>query len=131
MKTFTKESTEERARTASVRRADSDAARSGEQHKLSGTSASVQASLLRGMAFNGHPGAQRSIIQLQHHLGNQSVYRAVKIAGKNDAEMMQTKVLGDHINRQAEEEPEEEAVQTKPATGEIQRQPEEEEKETE
>ena len=83
------------------------------------------------MAFSGHPVAQRSIIQLQRHLGNQSVYRAVKIAGKNEAEMMQARVSGDHINRQAEEEPEEEAIQTKPATGEIQRQPEEEEKETE
>jgi hypothetical protein len=131
MKIFTKESTEERARPAPGRRSESDAAKSGDHHNLSGTSASAQASLLKGMGFNGHPVAQRSLIQLQHHLGNQSVSRAVKTAGKNEAEMMQTKMFGDPIQRQAEEEPEEEAVQTKPATGEIQRQPQEEEKETE
>ena len=129
MRTYRNEFREEGDRPSLGRRSKSDAAQPGVQHKIEGAGASAQTSLRSGLAFNGYPLAQRSLIQMQHHFGNQCAQRAVNIARNHDAEMMQAKPPGpgDHVHRQSEEEGEEEPIQTKPATGEIQPQAEEEE----
>jgi hypothetical protein len=130
MKPFRYESEKEPARLALSRRAKSASVQQGTYHPAGDARVSARSPELNGLIPKGYPIAQRSLIQLQQNCGNQYTQRAVKLAQKNEDQMMQTKSLGAHLHRQAEEEPEEEeAVQTKQATGEIQRQPEEEEEE--
>lgn len=130
MKPFRYESEKEPARLASGRRAKSAAAQSGTYHPIDGAGVLVRTPVLNGLTSNGHSIAQRSLIQLQQNCGNQCAQRAVSFTQKNEDEMVQTKALGAHLNRQVEEGPEEEeTLQTKQANGEVQRQPEEEEEE--
>ena len=67
MKTFMNESKEEGARPALGRPAKSDTAQPDVYRPVEGTGASAQKPVLNGLMSNGHPIAQRSLIQLQQN----------------------------------------------------------------